>query len=68
MSDIFDLLITGGTVIDPGSGSNQKLDIGIIADRIAAIRSNIPPVNARKALNVEGCIITPGLIDFHVHS
>ena len=68
MSDIFDLLITGGTVIDPGSGTNQKLDIGITADRIAAIRSNIPPVNARKALNVEGCIITPGLIDFHVHS
>ena len=68
MSDIFDLLITGGTVIDPGSGTNQKLDIGITADRIAAIRSNIPPVSARKALNVEGCIITPGLIDFHVHS
>ena len=52
MSDIFDLLITGGTVIDPGSGTNQKLDIGITADRIAAIRSNIPPVSARKALNV----------------
>ena len=68
MSDIFDLLLTGGTVIDPRSGTNQKLDIGIIADRIAAIRSNIPPVNARKSLNVEGCIITPGLIDFHVHS
>src|SRR5688572_3249797 len=68
MSDIFDLLLTGGTVIDPSSGTNQKLDIGITADRIAAIRSSIPPVNARKALNVEGCIITPGLIDFHVHS
>ena len=68
MSDIFDLLLTGGTVIDPGSGTNGKLDIGITADRIAAIRSNIPPVSARKALNVEGCIITPGLIDFHVHS
>ena len=68
MSDIFDLLLTGGTVIDPSVGINQKLDIGITADRIAAIRSNIPAVNARKALNVEGCIITPGLIDFHVHS
>ena len=68
MSDIFDLLLTGGTVIDPASGTNQKLDVGITADRIAAIGSNIPSVRARKVLNVDGCIITPGLIDFHVHS
>ena len=68
MSHIFDLLLTGGTVIDPGSGTNQKLDVGITADRIAAIRSNIPPANARKALSVDECIVTPGLIDFHVHS
>ncbi|HUC99464.1 MAG TPA: amidohydrolase/deacetylase family metallohydrolase [Candidatus Polarisedimenticolaceae bacterium] len=68
MSDIFDLLLTGGTVIDPASGTNQKLDVGITAGRIAAIRSNISPVNARKVLNVDGSIITPGLIDFHVHS
>lgn len=68
MSDIFDLLLTGGTVIDPASGTNQKLDVAITADRIAAIGSNIPSVHARKLLNVDGCIITPGLIDFHVHS
>jgi dihydroorotase len=68
MSDIFDLLLTGGTVIDPTSGTNRKLDVGITADRIAAVGSNIPPVNARKALNVDGCFVTPGLIDFHVHS
>ena len=68
MSDIFDLLLTGGTVIHPASGTNQKLDVGITAGRIAAIRSNISPVNARKVLNVDGSIITPGLIDFHVHS
>jgi dihydroorotase len=68
MSDIFDLLLTGGTVIHPSSGTQQKLDVGITGDRIAAIRSNIPPGNTKKVLNVDGCIITPGLIDFHVHS
>jgi dihydroorotase len=68
MSDVFDLLLTGGTVIDPSSSVNQKLDLGITGDRIAAIRSNIPPVNAKRVLNVAGCVITPGLIDFHVHS
>ena len=68
MSDIFDLLLTGGTVIDPAAGTQQKLDVGITADRIAAIRANISPMSARKVLNVDGCIVTPGLIDFHVHS
>jgi dihydroorotase len=68
MTDTFDLLLTGGTVIDPSSSVNQKLDLGMTGDRIAAIRSNIPPVNAKRVLNVDGCIVTPGLIDFHVHS
>jgi len=68
MSDVFDLLLTGGTVIDPSSSGNQKLDLGITGDRIAAIRSNILPVNATRVLNVDGCVVTPGLIDFHVHS
>ena len=68
MSDSFDLLLSGGTVIDPASGTDQKLDVAITGHRIAAVRSNIPAVNAKKELNVDGCIITPGLIDFHVHS
>ena len=68
MSDAFDLLLTGGTVIDPSSSVNQKLDLAITGDRIAAIRSNIPPVNVKRVLNVTGCVVTPGLIDFHVHS
>jgi dihydroorotase len=68
MTDTFDLLLTGGTVIDPSSSVNQKLDLGMTGDRIAAIGSNIPPVNAKRVLNVDGCIVTPGLIDFHVHS
>ena len=68
MTDTFDLLLTGGTVIDPSSSVNQKLDLGITGDRIAAIRSNIHPMNAKRVLNVDGCVVTPGLIDFHVHS
>jgi dihydroorotase len=68
MTDSFDLLLSGGTVIDPASGTEQKLNVAITGHRIAAIGSNIPPVNAKKVLNVDGCIITPGLIDFHVHS
>src|SRR5918994_1662937 len=68
MSDVFDLLLTGGTVIDPASGVNQKLDVGITHGRIAAVEANLHQANAKQALDVEGCFVTPGLIDFHVHS
>jgi dihydroorotase len=33
-----------------------------------AIEADIPPANAKKVLDVAGCYVTPGLIDFHVHS
>src|SRR5262245_24536125 len=68
MTDAFDLMLTGGTVLNPASGLNRDLDIGIAGDRIAAIDSKLPRENAKKVLDVRGCYVTPGLIDFHVHS
>src|SRR5882724_13378624 len=68
MSDTFDLLLTGGTVLNPASGVSQELELGITDGRIAAIQSKLPRENAKKILDVTGCYITPGLIDFHVHS
>ena len=67
MSDTFDLLLTGGMVINPASGVNQKLDIAITDGCIAAVEATTR-VNAKKTLDVGGCYVTPGLIDFHVHS
>jgi dihydroorotase len=68
MSDSFDLILTGGTVLNPATGVNQKLDVGVAGDRVAAIQANLPRANAKTVLDVTGCYITPGLIDFHVHS
>ncbi len=68
MSDTFDLLLTGGTVLNPASGVSQELELGITDGRIAAIQPKLPQQNARKVLDVRGCYVTPGLIDFHVHS
>jgi dihydroorotase len=68
MSDSFDLLLTGGTVLNPATQLNQKLDVGVAGDRVTAIQSNLPRANAKKVLDVTGCYVTPGLIDFHVHS
>jgi dihydroorotase len=68
MADGFDLLLTGGTVLNPATGLHQELDVAIANGRIAAIGSNLPRQNAKQELDVRGCYVTPGLIDFHIHS
>jgi dihydroorotase len=68
MSEKFDLLLSGGTVLNPATGVNQILDVAVAGDRVAAIGAGIPRADAKKVLDVAGCYVTPGLIDFHVHS
>ena len=68
MNDTFDLLLTGGTVLNPATQTHQKLDVGVTGDRITAIQQDIPRAGAKRVIDVSGCYVTPGLIDFHVHS
>jgi dihydroorotase len=68
MSEVFDLLLAGGMVLNPATGVNQKLDVGVTGDRVTAIQADLRRANAKKVLDVAGCYVTPGLIDFHVHS
>ena len=68
MPDTFDLLLAGGTVLNPATALNQKLDVGVSAGRVAAIQPSIPGTSAKRVIDVTGCHVTPGLIDFHVHS
>ncbi|HEV8341800.1 MAG TPA: amidohydrolase/deacetylase family metallohydrolase [Candidatus Binatia bacterium] len=68
MTDTYDLLLSGGTLLDPATGRHQKLDVGIIGGRIAAIQSALPLDSAKRVLDVRGYSVTPGLIDFHIHS
>ena len=68
MSDTFDLVLIGGTVLNPASRLRQELDVGITNGRIAVMQPKLAQDNAKKILDVRGCYVTPGLIDFHVHS
>lgn len=67
-SDTFDLLLAGGTVLNPATDLNQQLDVGVTGGRISAIQSKLPSEHATKILDARGYYVTPGLIDFHVHS
>jgi dihydroorotase len=68
MTEAFDLLLMNGTVLDPVSGRQQALDVGIVGARIAAIQPGLSRDGAKRVLDARGCYVTPGLIDFHIHS
>ena len=62
----YDLIIKGGTVIDPSLNLSSVCDIAIADNKIAAISDTIK-ADATSTINAEGLVVTPGLIDFHTH-
>ena len=63
----YDLLVQGGRVIDPKNGIDARMDVAIANGKIARVAAAIPAAEARKVVNVSGLLVTPGLIDIHVH-
>ena len=64
---MYDLLLKGGTVIDPSQGLNERLDVAISENKISRTASSIPEQEAEKVIDVAGKIVAPGLIDIHTH-
>ncbi len=64
---MFDLLIKGGTLIDPAQGIHGIQDIAISNGKIAQLLDNIDPHEANRVIDVKGKLVTPGLIDLHLH-
>jgi len=62
-----DLLVRRGRVRDPSAGVDRIADVAITGRRIRAIQPDIPPAAAADVLDARGRIVTPGLIDRHVH-
>ena len=63
----FDLAIRGARVIDPANGIDGLRDVLVRRGRIAGILSSSAPVTAERVIDARGKIVTPGLIDLHVH-
>jgi dihydroorotase len=64
---MYDLIIRGGTVIDPAEKINGINDIAVENGRIARVAPGIPSEEGRRVIEVKGKIVTPGLIDLHTH-
>lgn len=63
----YDILITGGTVIDGTGRAGIVTDVAIKAGRIAAI-GRIPRSQAEQVLDAAGLVVSPGFIDVHTHA
>jgi hypothetical protein len=63
-----DLLLTGGTVVDPSQGLHAQKDIGIAQGRIAFLEDKIPVARARQVIDCSSLIVTPRLVDLHDHA
>ena len=63
----YDIVICGGRVIDPANGIDTVNDVAVIGDRIAEVGPGLAAQGAKQLINAYGKIVTPGLIDMHVH-
>ena len=63
----YDLILKGGTVIDPATGRNGRLDVGVLAGRIGAIEPALTPRGGAKVIDVTGKLVIAGMIDTHAH-
>ncbi len=64
---MYDLLIKSGTVIDPGQGLHDSLDVAVNDGKIAAVAHSISSHGATHVVDASNKIVVPGLIDLHCH-
>jgi dihydroorotase len=63
----YDLLIKGGTVIDPAQSLHGLFDVAVNNGKVSKISQDIPEDQARVVFSAKDRIVTPGMIDLHVH-
>ena len=63
----YDLLLTGGTLLDPAQGIHDRRDIAFKDGVVASVAERIDAASASTSVDVSGKLITPGLIDLHGH-
>ncbi len=65
---VYDVILRNGTVVDGTGGSARQADVAVLGDRIAEVtdldEGGISH-RARREIDVEGRLVTPGFIDVH---
>jgi len=64
----YDVLVTGGTVVDGTGVPGYPADVAVRGDRIVRVsRTPLDPASARRVIDARGRVVAPGFIDLHAH-
>ena len=63
---MFDLIISGGTVVDGSGGKSRRADVAINGDKIVGVGDYSNKASTR-TVDASGCLVTPGWVDVHTH-
>ena len=64
-SPVYDLVLSGGRVIDPETGLDAVRNVGINGGHVAMISE--AALQGKETVDVKGLVVAPGFIDLHVH-
>ena len=67
MTTRYDLLLKGGTVLDPKNGFEGLADLAVRHGAIERVEAEIDPGRADEVVDVSGLWVMPGQIDTHAH-
>jgi len=62
----YDLVITGGRVMDPETMYDDVANVGVKDGRIAAITKQA--ITGKETIDAKGLVVAPGFIDAHFHA
>ena len=63
----FDLLLTGGTLVDVGCGELRPADVGIVGPIVASVHEPGARSDSLDAIDCTRKFVAPGFVDMHVH-
>jgi len=65
---MFDLLVSGGLVIDGTGSPGFHAAIGVEGDTVVVLRGDVGGIAAARTIDATGLVVCPGFIDLHSHA